>query len=234
MRVTHCSPFRDAAGSPRSDNRREAAKALGSRWKDYLKAEDAIIENLGDNLDDEYQLICNGNLLEDGPDTDMLLIGPTGMWVVEFVHGKGLFKASGDDWLSYNNNTLEYIAAEPNPILIARANAIYDYLHSKDLPVPWVNPLLILTLRPADIQQFVVLDIRELDSVMSATDVDMVAETLRPFFTESAPAPAQAPAPTTFMGMSTQQWLIILGLALLNICVLGGLAAFVIYINSRP
>jgi hypothetical protein len=255
MQIIHCSPYRDADGKPRKDVKKEAALALGPKWMDILKAEDAVIETLGDNIDDEYTFICNANLLGDGPDADAILVGPNGVWVMEFIPGKGMYKAEGERWFVYDNKKMDYQLVDPNPIVAARdnANGLYDYLHSKDLPIPWVNPVLILTasdvtlnaedtaatfLKPDEVQQFAMQDVCNLEPVMDDTDAAMIVETLRPFF-GAPPPPAVAldedrEVPTTFLGMTTTQWVIIFVLALLNICVLGGFAAFVIFNSSQP
>lgn len=257
MQVIHCSPYRDADGHPRRDVSKEAAQAFGPKWKEILKSENAVAGTLGGYLDDRYTLICNAPLLEDGPDADGILVGPNGVWVLEFVHGKGMYKAEGERWFVYDNKKMDYQPVEPNPIVSARdnANGLYDYLHSKDLPIPWVNPVLVLTgpditlnaddaavvfFKSGEAQQFAVQDVNSLDPVMDETDTAMIVEVLRPFF-GAAPAAEESgeaeeeskETPSTFLGMTTTQWVIIFGLALLNLCVLGIFAAIVIY-NSRP
>lgn len=244
MQITHCSPYRDADGRPRTDARtkKEAPLALGADWLDQLAAEDAIIENFGDHLDDDYVMVCNATLLEDGPDADMLLVGPNGVWAFEFVHEPGSYQAEDDKWLALSKETAEYEPVEPSPIATARdnASAVYDYLHSKDLPVPWVNPILLLTrpeinfysdgavaniIKPDEITNFILQEVRDLDAVMDETDVAQIVTALRPFFTQTPDTQEADPtAPKTLMGMTTGQWIFIMVLAFLNLLVLGGFA----------
>lgn len=245
MQVLHCAPYRDGDGKPHWDGKQYALDTLGPNWMERLEAEDAVIETLGNHLDDDYTLICNALLLDSGPDADMILVGPNGVWAVEFLHDSGDFKASGENWLAYDSNKKDYSPASPNPVAAARDNAsvIYEHLHAQDLPVPWVNGVVILTdpninvysessavgiIRREEVFQFVNQDVRDLDPVMDETDVTAIVESLRPYFTASAAIAASSAkareAPKHFLGLSSVQWVIVLLLALLNICVLGGFA----------
>jgi hypothetical protein len=247
MQIFHCSPYRNAEGKPRADMKKEAAKALGANWLEVFQTEDAIIDTLANYLDDDYILFTNIQLLEDGPDADLLLFGPTGVWAMEFIHVDGEYKAEGDNWLRYSSESNDYEAVADSPIVTARDNAaaVYEYLHSKDLPVPWVNPVFVLTqknitaytentaiatVRPGEVEKFAQQDIMALEPVMDETDIQQVFNALKPF--------ANAPASLAqdgggggrkkLLGMSTMQWVVILVLALLNICVLGGFAWYVL------
>lgn len=250
MQVLHCAPYRDAEGKPHWEMRQHALDTLGPDWTRALESEDTVIEILANHLDDDYTLICNALLLEDGPDADLILVGPNGVWAGEFVHLSGDFKASGENWLAYDSARKDYTPAEPNPIATARANAgvIHEYLHSKDLPVPWVNPVVFLTdphninvygespavaiIRREEIYQFVTQEVRDLDPVMDEADVAAIVEVLRPYFTASAAVEAARTdvkePPKHFLGMSSVQWAILLALALADICVLGGFAWYVL------
>ena len=249
MQIVHCSPYRDAEGEPRNDKKRQAAKELGANWLELLKAEDAVIEVFSNHLDDDYHLICNADLLEDAPDADMLLFGPNGVWVFEFIHITGSFRAEGEDWLTLNNKSAQYEPTDPSPLASARdnANAIYDYLHSQNLPVPWVNPVLILTaedvafhndgaavaaIQTDEAYQFVTQEVRDLDTVMNEQDIERLYDALAPFLGDAVQAPSTEEEVggkrTHFLGMTTVQWLVILVLAFMDICVLGGFAFIVI------
>jgi Nuclease-related domain len=246
MQIFHCSPYRNAEGKPRTDVKKEAAKALGANWLEIFQTEDDVIDTLANFLDDDYILFTNIQLLEDGPDADMLLFGPTGVWTMEFIHSDGEYKAEGDTWLRLNTETNDYEPVAGSPIVTARDNAaaVYEYLHSKDLPVPWVNPVFVLTqknvtaytentaiatVRPGEVEQFAQQDIMALDPVMDETDIQQVFQALKPFANApSSLAEDAAGGPKKLLGMSTAQWVIILALALLNVCVLGGFAWYVL------
>ncbi len=247
MQIFHCSPYRTAEGKPRADLKKEAARDLGPNWQEQFQTEDAIIDTFANLLDDDYILFVNLQLLEDGPDADLLLFGPNGVWSIEFIHAEGEYKAQGDDWLRYDEAAGDYVAVEHSPIVAARDNAgaVYEYLHSKDLPVPWVNPVFILTqpnitaytentaiatVRPGEVDQFIQQDILELEPVMDETDVQQVFNVLRPFTNAPASLASKTSADGTrkLWGMTTRQWIIILVLALLNVCVLGGFAYYVL------
>jgi hypothetical protein len=254
MQIIHCSPYRKPEGKPRTDKKKQAAKNLGANWLDQLKAEDAIIEILSNHLDDDYYLICNADLVEDSPDADMLLFGPNGVWVFEFVHTPGSFRAEGEDWLALNDQSAEYEPVSPGPLASARdnANAVYDYLHSKDLPVPWVNPVLILTadeaslhndgaavsaIRADEAREFVAREVRDLDAVMNEQDVQRLYDALAPFLGDAVQASATDEEEeeeiggkrTRLLGMTAREWLVILVLAFMNICLLGVFAVIVMF-----
>jgi hypothetical protein len=247
MQIIYCSPFRDAEGRPDPRAKKEAQAVLGTNWLDKLGYEDKIVDVFGDHLDDDYILVCNAQFLDGPSDADMLLVGPNGVWVFEFIHDRGSFQVQNDQWMRLSEISVEYEPVDPDPLAVARDNAaaIYEYLHSKDLPVPWVNPLLIMTnpeasvfsnasaitvLQPDQMTQFVTQDVRDLEAVMDETDVEQIITTLKPFFVtpEGTASAAANPSSKLLMGMTAGQWMFILLLALLNILVLGGFAWLVL------
>lgn len=243
MQIIYCSPFRDAEGRPDPRAKKEAQAALGTDWLEKLGTEDKVVDIFGDHLDDDYILVLNAQFLDSDSDADMLLVGPNGVWVFEFIHERGSFQVDDDQWMRLSEISVEYEPVVPNPLMVARDNgaAIYEYLHSKDLPVPWVNPILIVTnpdanffsnssavtvLQLEQVTQFVTQDVRDLEQVMDETDVEQIVAAVKPFFTTPTRTSSASDRPTSklLMGMTAGQWIFILFLALLNILVLGGFA----------
>lgn len=242
MQIIYCSPFRDAEGRPDPHTKKEAQAALGANWLEKLGVEDKVVDIFSDHLDDDYILVLNAQFLEDVSDADMLLVGPNGVWVFEFIHERGSFQVDNDQWMRLSEVSADYEPVNPNPLTVARDNgsAIYDFLHSKDLPVPWVNPILIVinpdanffsnssavtVLQLDQVTQFATKEVRDLEQVMDETDVEQIITTLKPFFVTPARATSvDRPTSKLLMGLTTAQWIFILFLTLLNILALGGFA----------
>ena len=232
------------------DKKKAAAKALGSNWLEMLQAEDGVLETFSNQLDDDFYAICNVLLLEEGPGAGMLLFGPTGVWVFEFVHQAGSFKAEGDQWSALDEKTTEYQPVEPNPILAARDNAtaVYEYLHSKSLPVPWVNPVLLLTnpdvsftntgavatpVRSDEVFQFIVQEVRALETLMDENDLAQVYKVFQPFIgSNTTPGEGVKPKATHFLGMTAMQWTVILSVIVVNLCLIVSFVWW--YVSNRP
>lgn len=248
MQIIYCSPFRDVEGRPDPRAKKEAQAALGTDWLEKLSTEDSVADIFSNHLDDDYVLVCNAQFLDEAPDADMLLVGPNGVWTFEFIHERGSFQVENDQWMRLSEISVDYEPVDPNPLAVARDNAaaIYDFLHTKDLPVPWVNPILIVTnpdanffssasaltvLQLDQVTQFVTNDVRDLEQVMDETDVEQIVTSLKPFFVSPGQADSASNRPTSklLMGMTTFQWIVILVLALGNILVLGGFAWLLLF-----
>lgn len=241
MRFISNSPYRDEHGKLTAAARQEA-KRRGGAWFDAIKSQDGPIRVLESALDDHYILLLNSSL-PNGTESDMILVGPNGIWVMQVVHGAGMYKVEGDVWLAYNHTNLTFEPAEElSPIDEVRnvATTVYDHLHASNLPVPWANSLLIVTSADANVQttetavrvltvgdlnRFVMQDILALEPVMSVADIAEVIDSLQPLFAQSKPALGSS---RRFLGMTGPQLAIIAVMALLDVCMLCGLGYVVL------
>lgn len=243
MQIVHCSKFRDREGNLLPEARKEAPMALGPGWKAMMEAEDFVAQGLAQYLDDAYVLLRNVTPPGLTHDADLIIVGPTGLWAVEVAYLKGLFKVDGVNWMSYTSK-LEFEKVEPNLASQVRENAqaIFDFLREKKFSVPWVNPVIMLAnsqidvrteeaavaiIRPDGIEQYIAENILPAEPVFNPDEAINVAEAIIALGEPDEESQADAKKPSRFLGMTRSQLVVIVILALIDICVLGGFAFLV-------
>ncbi len=111
-------------------------------WKSGLNGERAVIKNISDKLSSEYS-IFNNVLLADGKrkgDIDHLIVGPTGIFVIETKNNKETVSYNGYKWMGISRN--------PSNQVEINAFRLKDIL--KDCEVfenrePYVNALVVFS-----------------------------------------------------------------------------------------
>jgi hypothetical protein len=115
--------------------------------KQKAKAEKTVTSLLQRVLDNKYTLLMNVAL--DGADVPipMILVGPTGLWVVYPTPKKGVFRAKEDVWEVLDDRSKHFRIARPN--LLARtalmARVVNTYLTSHNYPNTEVEPILFFS-----------------------------------------------------------------------------------------
>lgn len=243
MQIVHCSPFRNETGQLLRGARKEAAQSLGPDWKSILDGEDQAAKTLANALDDSYVLIRNLGLPGLDHDADLILVGATGLWAIEVTNLGGLHKAEGAHWLAFNPGAVAFEPVEPNLVERARqsGSAIYTYLHRQNMPVPWVNPLLlcinpkmdvrvedtpVAVLNRADIPGFIANSAKAFEQILNVDDVKTVSESLLTL-SQTPTAKVRRPKRLPTLGMTRPELMVIGLLALMNVCLLGGFALLI-------
>lgn len=243
MQIVNLSPFRDARGKLNSGAQQEA-RQRGAEWLAAMRGQEAVVQALAEPLDDSFALLLNGLLPQSDLELDLVLVGPNGVWVLQTVHAPGMYTIEGDNWMAYDTAQLQFAPVEQNPVRQAREGSmrLYEHLHEKDWPVPWINSLLVVTSRDVNIRakdsavailqldripRYVTQDILALEPVMDSADVREVVSVLTAYLSASQPA-AEGERASRFLGMTRAQWLIVVLMALMNVCVLCGFAFIVL------
>lgn len=248
MHVFHYSPYRDSNGKIQSG---AAKAALGSDWKDILKAEDSAVATIDTELDERFTLLRNVDLPLVGP-IGMIIVGPTGVHTIANYHAAGMFKAEGHAWLEYDRTQMQFARSADNPIETARAAASYlrELLHTRGLPVPSVEATVLLTnprtqltlegpavntVTPKDVGRFATSTILGREVIMDAEDVQAAVDIIREHAVapeapadESTSESDSPPSGLVLFGMNRRQLTLLAVMALLDLCVLGGFALVVL------
>ncbi len=146
MRVIEKSPFIAEDGSITLENCLRATLEHGLGWFSEMRAQDYVTERLAKGLDDSHVLIRNAHL----PGTDitlpLILIGPQGVRAILASPVRGIFRARGDTWMSFNQRAQRFRAAKPNlqARVIAVARALLTYYQNQGIPLPEIEPVLVL------------------------------------------------------------------------------------------
>jgi hypothetical protein len=147
MRVIERSEFRDDEGDISLEDRLRGTLRFGFGWYGDMQAQEQFAVRLQRHLSDEHQLIRNAQL----PDTDLIvpiiLLSPQGVRTVLATSKKGIFRAKGDKWLTFNRRVRRFRPTRPNLQALATsyAQAVHTYLQRHGVPLPEVEPVLAFT-----------------------------------------------------------------------------------------
>lgn len=109
----------------------ETQKAFGDALglNQDIQAQDALSTQLGKGLNNRFTLIRNFKLEDTNVPIPLILIGPTGLFVIHTSALKGVYQAKNESWLIASQSK-KYVPAHPN--LITRtslmAKAVESYL----------------------------------------------------------------------------------------------------------
>jgi hypothetical protein len=147
MRILEQSEYLDEDHNVSLENRLRATLDHGFGWYGLIQSQKWLSERLQRHLSDEYTLIRNARL----PSTDLIvpliLLGPQGVRAILTTDKRGIFRAKGEEWLSFSGRTRKFRRARPNLLELARsyAQALHAYLQSHGVPLPEVEPVIAVT-----------------------------------------------------------------------------------------
>jgi len=257
MRIFHYSRFRNPDGTLAA-KAASARRALGIDWLVSLHSEDAAIQILADNLDDDYTLLCNITLPHLRHDTDMILIGPKGIWIFELIYFEGLFKADGYDLAIFNNRAQRFRRCRPNALRQASEDveafrkAIEPHFKQTGVRLPWVIPVVTAVnpkthvqrtetvtntiLRYDELYEYAARTIKKFDDVLSAEDVETIVHILQDIAQSVEQAPEQKKIfnyrQKRYRSYSMQQWTLLVSIIGANLCCFSSFVIAYIYFNS--
>jgi hypothetical protein len=146
MKIIDKTPLHDEKGQLGLVGRIQGTLKYGLSWTAELEAQKVVISQIGRIFDKGFVLIRNFTLPNSEIVIPIILLSPSGVYVLHITTVKGFFEAKGDQWNTVNNG-----AAQPAPInLLLRvsrfAKAVQVYLEriNVDLKTP-VEPILITT-----------------------------------------------------------------------------------------
>jgi hypothetical protein len=144
MKIIDKTPLVDEKGDLTLVNRIQGMLQYGFNWPRELEAQSAIIKYFDRQLEKGYTLIRNLPLGQSGIIIPMILLGPTGIYVIEVSHLRGRYEARGDTW-----NVEAGDQYKPAPVnLIQRtmrmARALQSFIERQGVRIPvTIDPVLI-------------------------------------------------------------------------------------------
>jgi hypothetical protein len=128
MKIVDQTPFFNENGELSLIDRLRAIMEYGPGWIKEIEATKSVISVLKKSLDKNYTLLCNITPPVLDARIPLILVGPTGLYVMIVTPKVGMFRAKGDQWGILSGNSIK---AE-NPNLLTRtermARAIQVYL----------------------------------------------------------------------------------------------------------
>lgn len=144
MKIIDKTPFLDENGNLGLMQRVQGMLQYGLNWPRELESQKAIITFFGRQLEKGFILIRNMSLGESGIMIPIILLGPTGIHVIEVSYLRGRYEARGDSWNVESGN--QYKPAPVNIIqrTIRMARALQAYIERQGVKLPVaIEPVLI-------------------------------------------------------------------------------------------
>ena len=144
MKIIDKTPLLDEQGKLALGQRIQGMLQFGFNWPRELEAQSAIVKFFDRQLEKQYTLIRNMSLGQSGIMIPMILLGPSGIYVMEVTHLKGRYQAKGESW-----NVEAGDQYKPAPInLIQRtmrmARALQAFIERQGVRLPvTIEPVLI-------------------------------------------------------------------------------------------
>jgi len=98
MKIIDKTPLLDEKGNLAFMQRVQGMLQFGFNWPRELEAQSTIIKFFERELGKNYNLIRNITLGASGITIPMVLIGSTGIYVIEVSHLRGRYEAKGEEW----------------------------------------------------------------------------------------------------------------------------------------
>jgi hypothetical protein len=207
--IDHTPYFNTETGEITFLDRVRAIMKFGTPWVKEVEAQNQIIPVLGKVLDRDYTLLRN--VAPPGLDASfpLILVGPTGVFVMYVTPLTGMFRAKGDQWGTISGNAFK----NEKPNLMTRtehmARAIQIFLQRQgylltsveaillcsdpSVHVDSIRPIIRVVMRDA-LERFAI-SITQARAVFSPEAIqDVIGRILNPPI-PTPPGPAEEPAP---------------------------------------
>lgn len=236
MNTADLSPLRNEDGSMSLENRLRGIWEYDFSWYRDLKAQDALISDLGKFLGNDYFLVRSLKWPGIGFPIPMILIGPFGIMVIYASALKGVYRLKQQNLAVLDDRSHSYKLIHPNPVsrLLIMAEAISEYLATLNIPKEMVNPVFyffqpgihvdaeepaVRLVRPDATDHFI-SNILQKDPVLEQADIEQIIKVLSTP-PESEPSPPKSKY-FSFYGLRLLywQWLLIVVMGLMTFCIL--------------
>src|SRR5262245_34584166 len=98
MKIIDKTPLLDEKGNLPLMQRIQGMLQFGFSWPRELEAQNAITKFFDRQLEKGYTMIRNMTLGQSGIMIPMIVLGPTGIYVIEVTHLRGRYEAKGESW----------------------------------------------------------------------------------------------------------------------------------------
>lgn len=98
MKIIDKTPYRTETGEIDLLGRIQGMLKYGISWYDRVKAQDVVIAIIEKQLDSNFALLRNITLPNTDINLPLVLIGPPGIYLLNVLHERGVYKARDDQW----------------------------------------------------------------------------------------------------------------------------------------
>lgn len=144
MKILDKTPFRTESGEIDIVGRVRGSLSHGLSWYARIQAQNVVIAILEKVLGDKYVLVRNATLVDTEIELPLVLVGPQGVFLINVVHERGVYRAKDDEWGTVRGE--QFVPAAINQVKrtqkLARVLQVYlDRAGFKDMLI--VDPILM-------------------------------------------------------------------------------------------
>lgn len=115
MKIIDKTPYRAEDGQISFIDRIQATLKFGLSWYDRIQAQEKVIPVLEKQLGRNFILMRNATLGGTDVELPLILIGPPGIFLVNVIVEKGVYRAKGEEWGTIAGD--QFVSAKVNQIL---------------------------------------------------------------------------------------------------------------------
>jgi hypothetical protein len=144
MKIIDKTPLLDEKGELGIQQRIQGMLKFGFGWPSELDAQRAIITFFDRQLEKGYTLIRNMTLGASGITVPLILLGPTGIYVIHVTYLRGRYEARGSSWNEASGNGYKPASVNLIQRTARMANAVKAFIERQGIKLPVeIEPVLI-------------------------------------------------------------------------------------------
>ena len=144
MKIIDKTPLLNAKGELGVIQRVQGMLKFGFSWPNELDAQKAIVTFFDRNLEKGYTLIRNMTLGASGIMVPLILLGPTGIYVIQVTYLRGRFEARGTAWNEASGDGYKPASINLIQQTARMANAVKSFIERQGVKLPVsIEPVLI-------------------------------------------------------------------------------------------
>jgi hypothetical protein len=144
MKIIDKTPLLDEKGELAMLQRVQGMLQFGFGWPSELDAQKAIITFFDRQLEKGYTLIRNMTLGSSGITVPLILLGPTGIYVIHVTYLRGRYEARGNSWNEASGNGYKPAAINLIQRTFRLASAVKAFIERQGVKLPVeIEPVLI-------------------------------------------------------------------------------------------
>ncbi len=205
MNIYDSSPFRDEEGKISLLQHLYGVLEYGFAWRTRIQAADAAVKRLQRTLGNEFRLFRDFSIPGiDARHCIMILLGPQGILALMASPLKGIYRAKGTEWMSFDHRARKFKKSRPNyqEIILNVSSTLKKALESQGLSLIEVESVLIFTnprtlidtarprvrIVPADAVDYFAANLQQLPEMLDKEDISYLTDILTRI---TAPEPAE-------------------------------------------
>ena len=147
MKIIDCSAAEEEARQSRSLDEWLSSLKIGRSTSQDLEAQESVVAAFQRLIDNKFTLLRNVSLEELEMPVPMVLVGPTGLWVIYPSGLRGVYRAKGDAWEKIDERQQAYAPTGEN--LLTRTSVMFRAVESRlvagGIQTPQLDGVVVFT-----------------------------------------------------------------------------------------